>query len=376
MVESILELTTQKRSQIKSLVKELVEIESPSNNKEAVDRVGRRILQELKELGSEIRIIKQNMVGDQILASWGHGPGGILVMCHMDTVFDLGTLKTRPFREQDGKLFGPGVEDMKAGIAILLTVLRIFNEQNLWPNRPIKVLFNSDEETGSTTSRAIIENEAKNAEIVFCLEPALPTGEIKTARKGIGEIQVKVSGVAAHAGSDHQKGRNAIEELAHHILSAQKLTDYAQGTTVNVGVMAGGTRVNVVPEEAHAEIDFRVTTGEEYKRLEEWTKNLSSVMDGTTVKGTISLNRPPMPRDALMARTFVKAKKIAREIGLELTEGSAGGGSDANFIAPLGVAVLDGLGAVGDGAHSDREYIIEESLVLRAALLAALMLNW
>jgi glutamate carboxypeptidase len=265
---------------------------------------------------------------------------------------------------------------MKSGIAILLTVLRLFNQNNIWPARSLTTIFTSDEEIGSFSSRQLIESEAKKAAVVFCLEPGLPNGALKTSRKGIGDIQISVQGVSAHAGADHEKGRNAIEELAYHVLAAQKLTDYGKGTTVNVGVISGGTRSNVVPEEAHTQVDFRVISTEELKRLEEWVINLKPIIQGTKISAELTLNRPPMPRDESMISTFERAKSIAKGIDLALSEGSTGGGSDANFVAPLGIPVLDGLGAVGEGAHSDSEYVLTESLAERAALQAALLLNW
>ena len=254
--------------------------------------------------------------------------------------------------------------------------LRLFRQAGVWPQRPLTALFTTDEETGSLTSRALIEAEARQAGVVFCLEPAMASGAVKTARKGTGDIEIKVRGAAAHAGVDHAKGRNAIEELAHHILAAQKLTNYETGTTVNVGVVGGGTRPNVVPDEAHALIDLRVAQMDEYQRLENWTKSLAPVIAGTALQAEITLNRPPMPRDATMIRTYEKVREIGRTLGLELGEGSTGGGSDANFVAPLGVPVMDGLGAIGDGAHSEREYVLAASLPERAALLAALLTQW
>ena len=358
-----------------TLLRELVTIESPTTDQAAVDRLGQRVLQALSDLGGEVQVMPQSSAGDHILYRWGAGAGRLLVLCHLDTVFPLGTLVVQPVRESDGKLYGPGVSDMKVSIAMLLTILRLFRSLDLKPTRPITALFTSDEETGSQTSRPIIESEASQAGLAFCLEPALASGAIKTARKGTGDIEILVTGRAAHAGIDHEKGRNAIEELAYHILEAQRLTDYPRGTTVNVGVVSGGTRGNVVPDEAHALIDFRVTHMDEFHRLERWAKGLTPVIDGTHLSAVTTLNRPPMPRDENMARTFHKAQVIAAELGLALSEGSTGGGSDANFIAPLGIPVLDGLGAVGDGAHSAREFIWIESLAERSALLANLMLD-
>lgn len=359
-----------------SLLKDLVEIESPSTEKTAVDRLRKRLSGELEKLGGEILIFPQDHTGDHMLCRWGSGQGGILLLAHMDTVYGLGTLAARPVTEVDGKLYGPGVLDMKGSIVMLLWVIRLFQQRGVWPGRPLAALFTADEETGSLTSRSLIEQEARDAAVVFCLEPALANGGLKTARKGTGLIDLRAKGVAAHAGVNHAQGRNAIEELAHHILAAQQQTDYERGTTVNVGIVSGGTRTNVVPDEAQAQVDFRVVTMEEYRRLEKWVETLKPVLNGTDVLASIELNRPPMPRDETMVCAFEKARQIGRSIGLELTEGSTGGGSDANFVAPLGIPVLDGLGPVGDGAHSEREYVQVESLAERAALLSALLLNW
>jgi glutamate carboxypeptidase len=294
----------------------------------------------------------------------------------MDTVYSLGTLVHQPCREVDGKLLGPGTVDMKASLAMALTALAALRETRRWPQRPVTVLFTSDEEIGSGHSRALIEAHARQAGLVLCLEPCLPDGSLKTWRKGVGDFEIIARGRAAHAGADHERGRNAIEELAHHVLAAQQLTDYALGTTVNVGVISGGSRSNVVPDEARAHIDMRVKTASEAERISVWMQSRQPVLAGTRLEVTGGLNRPPMPRDDLMIRTFQKAQQIAAAVGLKLTEGGTGGGSDANFVAPLGVPVLDGLGALGNGAHSEREHIVIASLPERTALLAALISAW
>ncbi len=371
-----IDLLVQEQPRLLALLRDLTLMESPSTDKSAVDRVGLYLRARCRELGAEIEVFPQAQVGDHFAARWGSGAGGLLVLCHMDTVHELGALARMPYREADGKVFGPGVLDMKASIAMLLTILRLFGERGVWPEGPLTVLFTSDEETGSLTSSDLIVDLARQSRAAFCMEPALASGAIKTARKGTGDIEIRVKGRAAHAGVDHEQGRNAIEELAHHVLAAQSLTDYARGTTVNVGVIRGGTRGNVVPDEAYALIDFRVTTLEEADRLKRWAESLSPVVAGTSLSVHYVLNRPPMPRDAVMARAFEKAQAIAAALGLTLTEGSTGGGSDANFVAPLGIPVLDGLGPVGDGAHSEREYVRADSLAERAAQLAAILLNW
>jgi glutamate carboxypeptidase len=292
----------------------------------------------------------------------------------MDTVFPLGTISRMPYRETDGKIFGPGTLDMKSGIVISLAAIEAAREAGM--KRPVKLLCTSDEEIGSHTSREWIEALAKESALVLVMESAMPDGSLKTWRKGVGEFQVKTRGRAAHAGGDHEKGRNAIEEMAHQVIAIQKLTDYARQTTVNVGVIQGGTVSNVVPEEASIEVDVRVMHPGEWERLEAEMKKLQLVLKGTSMEVTGSLNRPPMPFDLLMKATFEKAKSIAAQLGMELKAGGTGGGSDANFVAPFGIPVLDGLGAVGEGHHSEREYIIADSLQERTRLLSALLTAW
>jgi glutamate carboxypeptidase len=242
--------------------------------------------------------------------------------------------------------------------------------------RPVTLLCTSDEEVGSLTSEQHIERLAKESELVLVMESALLDGSLKTWRKGVGEFWVKTKGRAAHAGGDHEKGRNAIEEMAHQIIAIQKLTDYEKQTTLNVGVIKGGTVSNVVPEEATVQVDVRVMQLGEWERLETEMKNLKPVLDGTSLEITGGLNRPPMPFDDTMKATFEKARGIASAIGIELKAGGTGGGSDANFVAPLGIPVLDGLGAIGEGYHSEREFIFADSLEQRVKLITAILQNW
>jgi glutamate carboxypeptidase len=217
---------------------------------------------------------------------------------------------------------------------------------------------------------------AKESALVLVLEPALVDGSLKTWRKGVGEFWVKTKGRASHAGGDHEKGRNAIEEMAHQVVAIQKLTDYSKQTTVNVGVIQGGTVSNVVPEDAVIQVDVRVMQPSEWERLEAEMKKLKPVLDGTSIEITGSLNRPPMPFDDTMSKTFEKAKSIASKIDIELKAGGTGGASDGNFVAPLGIPVLDGLGGVGEGAHSEREFIFAESLGQKVRLVASLLRDW
>ena len=367
-------------TEMTATLRRLAEIESPTLDKGAVDRFSAALAAELRTLGGEITVFPQTTAGDHMVARFNlPQPAAdtapvVLLLAHMDTVHEMGTLARFPVVEENGRLHGPGVFDMKGGIVNALFALRTLQETDV--RRPVMALFTSDEETGSATSRPLIEALAQQAGVVFVLEPAMLGGALKTSRKGTGDIILTTHGLAAHAGADHEKGRNAIEELAHHILAVQKLTDYSRGTTTNVGVVRGGSRPNVVPDEAVANVDFRVMVPEELARLQAWAAGLQPVIPGCTVQASAIADRPPMPRNETMIATFQKAQAIGRRQGLELKETSTGGGSDANFISPLGVPVLDGLGVCGDGAHSEREHVLVASLPERAALLAALIAGW
>ncbi len=359
---------------IKSLLKILVETESPSHDKAAVDRVGTIVAEEMRKLGGQVEVILNTETGNHVFSKWGSGKDGILLLCHMDTVFPLGTIQKTPLREDGDKIFGPGTLDMKAGIIIALAAIAEAQKQGL--NRPVTLLCTSDEEIGSHTSREYIERLAKESALVLVMEGALLDGSLKTWRKGVGGFWIKVKGRAAHSGGAHQDGRNAIEEMSHQVIAIQKLTDYEKQTTVNVGVINGGTVSNVVPEEAHIEVDVRVMQPGEWERIEAEVKNLKPVLDGTTIEVTGGLNRLPMPFDDLMKSTFEKAKSIAAGIGMDLTAGGTGGASDGNFVAPLGIPVLDGMGAVGEGYHSEREYIFTNSMEQKMRLIASLIREW
>lgn len=358
-------------------LRQLVEIESPSNDKEAVNRMADRVQELLAECGGQVQRLTGETTGDMLLGTWNessHLPG-IGLLCHMDTVWPVGTLAERPVRLEDGKLFGPGAYDMKAGIVIALTAVRGLQSLRRIPNHPIRILCSADEEIGSHASRAQIEALARQSSLVLVLEPALPGGVIKTARKGVGGYTIRVEGKAAHAGADHQKGRNAIEEMAHQVLRLQKLTNYDLGTTVNVGEIRGGTASNVVPAECTIEVDYRVTSHDEVERLERAICTLQPVLEGTKLHISGGLNRPPMERDERMIVTYEYARRIAAKHDIQLKEGSTGGASDANFTASM-VASLDGLGADGDGAHAVYEHVLVSSLPQRATLVAALISEW
>jgi glutamate carboxypeptidase len=362
-----------------ALLKKLAETESPSHDKAAVDRVSALVADECKRLSADVEMIRNEKIGDHVLARWNPAQANtmkpLLFLCHMDTVFPLGTLEKMPFFIKDDKTYGPGVLDMKGGIVIALTAIAALKEARQL-NRPVTALFTSDEEIGSETSRQHIERLAKESQLVLVLESGMPNGALKVWRKGVGGFSVNVKGRAAHAGGAHQEGRNAIEEMAHQVIAIQKMTDYAKGTTFNVGVINGGTVSNVVPEEARIEVDFRVLVPEEAERVAAEMQSLKPTLEGTSLKVTGGLNRPPMPENDLMKKTFARAHEIAASAGMELKASGTGGASDANFVAPLGIPVLDGLGAIGEGYHSEREYIFTSSLVERARLVSELIEHW
>jgi glutamate carboxypeptidase len=365
----------------RKLLKILVETESPSHDKAGVDRLGAIVAGEARKLGAQIEIIPNRETGDHVLAHFASNGEAvkasekpILLLCHMDTVFPLGTIDAFPYREADGKISGPGTLDMKAGIVIALAAIE--EVQKSGSARPVTLFCTSDEEIGSHTSRPHIERLSKESALVLVLEGGLIDGALKTWRKGVGEFRVRTRGRAAHSGGDHEKGRNAIEEMAYQVIAIQKLTDYSKQTTLNVGVIQGGTVPNVVPEEAVIQVDVRVMQPGEWERLEAEMRRLKPVLDGTSIEVTGVLNRPPMPFDETMKATLEKARSIAAQIGMELKAGGTGGASDGNFIAPLGIPVLDGLGAVGEGYHSEREHIFAESIEERARLVAALLKHW
>jgi len=365
---------------MRALLKQLVETESPSHDKAAVDRVGKIVADECRKLGAEVEVIPNQETGDHILARFASSRPSekpILILCHMDTVFPLGTLNTFPYKEEDGRIHGPGTLDMKSGIVITLSAISSLLSNGLVVPRPITALFSSDEEIGSHTSRRHIESLACESSVVFVLEGALMDGSLKMWRKGVGEFHVKVKGRAAHAGGDHKAGRNAIEEMAHQVIAIQKLTDYEKQTTLNVGVIHGGTVSNVVPDEASIDVDVRVMQPGEWERIEGEMAKLRPVLEGTFIEISGVLNRPPMPFGEVSQAAYKKAAQIAKDkLGMELKHGGTGGASDGNFVAPLGIPVLDGMGAIGEGYHSDREYIFANSLEERAKLLAALLRYW
>jgi glutamate carboxypeptidase len=359
-----------------ALLHQLVELESPTNHKPSLDRLGSFLADQLRALDARVEMLPQSEAGDHVLARWGEGVGKALMLCHMDTVWDVGSVAERPVRLDGGKLFGPGAFDMKGGIVNALWAMRALREHQSSPDGTVTLLLTSDEETGSITSRPIIEAEARKHAVVFVLEPAeAPHGSIKTFRKGVGMYRIEATGRSAHAGAAHAEGINAIEELAHQILAIQGFSNYETGTTLNVGVVGGGTRSNVVPEEAWARVDMRVASAGEAERLEVRMQALEPHLPGAKVSVSGGMNRPPMERTLEIVALYTKAKGLADEMGFELSEAGTGGGSDGNLTAALGVPTLDGMGVVGDGGHAVHEHVVVSSMPERAALLAAMLLS-
>lgn len=365
--------TRQDLSETLAFLERMVNMDSPSPEKGLVDAFTRVVGGQFEAIGGKIEYVPAERFGDQLIARFGpETANGVLLLGHSDTVFPSGEVAKRPFRVQNNHATGPGVFDMKAGIALMWSALRALLSTGPL-RRPVTVLLTGDEEVGSPSSRDRVQAEALKAKAVLVLEPSLPGGALKTARKGTGKFTIKAKGRAAHAGIDPEKGLNAIEEMAHQVLRLQKMSDPARGTTVTVGVIEGGTRSNVVPAEAGIEVDVRVTSMDEAERIARVFQALRPQLSGASLEVRGGMNRPPMERTADTVRLFTLAQEIASELGMSLGEGSTGGASDGNLTAALGVPTLDGLGPVGAGAHTQDERVEVPSLPWRAALVAGLI---
>jgi len=357
----------------------LVQAESPSDTKSAVDACVALAAAHLKQLGGRIKLHRHPHHGNVLEAHFGsrsarfQNQEKILLLGHLDTVWPLGTLQSMPCRVREGRLWGPGTLDMKAGVAMAATAIELLIEADLL-RREIILLLNGDEEIGSPASRPITEDLARQCSAVYVLEPAQGLA-YKTARKGIGDWHIVVNGVAAHAGVDFEKGANALRELARIIETVSGWTDLKRGLTVSVGVAAGGTKSNVVPAHAQADIDVRIPRLADGPRIARKFAALGPTDPRCTLVVTGQINRPPMERSRGTVRLFRRAQALAGELGFELNEASTGGGSDGNFTAALGIPTLDGMGAVGEGAHARHESVLIEHLAPRTALLAGMLAN-
>lgn len=361
-----------------ALLKQLVLFESPSHDKALVDALGDFVTQICRELGATVEIHPRQEVGNLRLARWNDGAPGkpILLLAHMDTVWPAGTLATMPLREEDGILYGPGVVDMKGGIVVALEAIRGLRDLGAMPQRPIWILFTSDEETGSHHSRDLICALAAQAGLVLVMEPAADGEAFKTWRKGIARYTVRTTGRASHAGQAPEAGVNAVIEAAHQAIYLHSLNDLPNGTSVSVTMIQGGIATNVIPPEATLQVDVRFLKASEAERVHRAILGLSPVLPGAGVTVEGQIDRGPMERDEQMIRAFAQAKEIAASLGLELTEGGSGGASDGNFTAAMGIPTLDGLGAGGAGLHAAHEQVHIRTLHRRAALLAKMLCDW
>lgn len=359
------------------LLGRFVRAESPSFDKAAVDRFGRMVAAEWKRRGARVSMLRQRERGDHVRAEWpargGLSSSQILVLGHLDTVYETGTIERMPFRVSRGRAWGPGTFDMKGGLVIALYALDALAAAGCWPEQRVVFLWTSDEEIGSGTSRRIIEREARRSDTVLVLEPALgPEGRVKTGRKGVGEFEIVVTGRAAHAGLNPEDGVNAIEEIARQIARMAHWNQPRRGITVNAGVIEGGTRTNVIPDHARVVIDVRASRAEDMRALERKFLAMRPILAGAKLQVRGGFNRPPMERGTGRA-LYGQARALAKEMGVTLGDAFVGGGSDGNFTAALGVPTLDGLGAVGEGAHSPGENLVIGKMPERAALLAGLL---
>ncbi len=367
----------QRQDRIIETIRHLVELESPSDEKASVDRLGSMLAGRFEGLGGHAKLHRTVDFGDHLQVDFAgkRRTKPLLLLGHLDTVYPLGTLKSMPFRLSDGRLWGPGSFDMKSGIAFLLHAIEALRS---WYGdelpRPLTVLLVSDEEVGSETSRHIIESLARKSAAALVLEPSFgPRGAVKTARKGVGEYGLQVKGTAAHSGLDFEKGESAIIELAKQIIAVSQLTDLRRGITLNVGTIQGGTRSNVIPAEARALLDARVARSKDFTALDRKLRALKPFNRKCKLEITGGIQRPAMERSPAAVALFKKASKIANQLGWKLEEATVGGASDGNFTAALGVPTLDGLGAVGEGAHASHESILISELPRRTALVAELM---
>lgn len=354
-------------------IERLVRAESPSTDKEAVDRCGAVLAAQLEGVGMRVERLYQRNAGDHIRAETGSGPRSVLLLGHFDTVWPVGRLQTMPLRLEGERLYGPGVFDMKAGIVIAMAAVRALQNAGAARDAHIVMLWTTDEEIGSASSRALIEEEARHSEAVLVLEPSLPGGALKTARKGCAGYEVVVRGIAAHAGIEPEKGASAVEELARQIPRINGFQDRDRGLLVNVVQAWGGARSNIIPDEAHALVDVRVPDLQTWEEVNGAFAGLKPVNSRTTIECRGWFDRPPLERRPSTVRLYDQARAVAAGFGRELREGSTGGGSDGNFTAALGVPTLDGLGAVGDGAHAAHEHVLIPELSWRAALVAGLV---
>lgn len=379
-VVALRDLLQERRGEMLALTRALVETESPSGDEDGSRAVVRLLAEAAREVEgvTAVELIESRDYGVHLRVraftdAANGGAGSLLLLGHTDTVHPRGSLAERPWRVEDGRIYGPGIFDMKANCALALEVLRACAALKMRPRRPVVLLLTCDEETGSMTGRALVEAEGRRAESVLVLEPPASGRRVKTARKGTGMYTLEAHGIAAHAGLEPEKGASAILEIARQIERVHALNDAARGITLTVGTVRGGTRSNVVPAEAAAEIDVRFSTAEDAARIETGIRSLRPFDKRVRLSVRGGINRPPLERTVKVAALYERARGIAAALDFELGEAQVGGASDGNFLTALGVGVLDGLGIDGDGAHATHEHIVADDIARRGALIAGLM---
>ncbi|HXS77824.1 MAG TPA: M20 family metallopeptidase [Terracidiphilus sp.] len=364
-----------KESTLVELSRKLVSCESPSDSKAAVDACVAVAANEIRTRDGKAKLHRQRGYGDVLEARFGPRKGKkakpVLLLGHLDTVWPVGTLRAMPCRIAEGRLWGPGTLDMKVGVAMALTAIEMLTEADLLQSE-IVLLLNSDEEIGSPVSRPITESIARDCAAVLVLEPAQGLA-YKTARKGTGNWRIDVRGIAAHAGVDFEKGASALRELSRVIDTVSEWTDLKRGLTVSVGVAGGGSKTNVIAADAFAEVDVRIAKSADGPRIERKFTTLKAADKRCSLSISGGINRPPMERTRGTVQLYQRARALAAELGIVLDEASTGGASDGNFTSALGIPTLDGMGAVGEGAHASQESILLEHLAPRTALLAGML---
>ena len=378
-MSQILEYLQDRQEAMTQTLGQLVMLDSPSDDRSAVNAVAENLTQAFSALDAEVERLPQTAFGDHLRVSWGPestqvGERQVLLLGHMDTVWPLGETEHRAFHVKQEKGTGPGIFDMKGGLVTGLYAVTALRDLGLTPAHRLVFLLNSDEEVGSPSSRPLIEEEARRSDAALVLEPSREDALV-TWRKGVGRFEMEIQGVASHSGAAHDRGVSAVEELAHQILRLEAMTDYDRGTTVNVGVAQGGSKVNVRPAAAWANIDLRVTTAKEGRRMTKAILGLRPVNPEATLLLSGGINRPPWEPSPEGQALFEQAKRAGETLGMDLWPAGTGGGSDGNFTAALGIPTLDGLGVVGDDAHALTEWVDLTSLPRRAALLAELLLE-
>jgi glutamate carboxypeptidase len=375
MISKIYNWLNDHEMEILAELEEMVNTETPSDRKDLLDLFSISLAQKFSDLGAETKFILESKAGNHLKVEYGQGEKQALILCHFDTVFAAGTVAQRPFTyDADKKIArGPGVLDMKAGIISALWAIKAFEALEISPEVKVVLLFNSDEEVGSRSSRPYIEEEAKKSDVVFVLEPGIgPEGTYKLWRKGTGGFKVNITGKASHAGANPEEGISAIDELSYLIQKIHALNNPLTGTTLNVGVVGGGTRGNVVAQDAWAQVDLRVMTAQEGERVVREVLAIEPTGQAQ-IEITGGLSRPPMEITEAATALYEKATALAKELGYSYDQGGTGGGSDGNFTAALGITTLDGMGGVGHGAHSEEEYILTEHLTVRTAIIAEMI---